>query len=111
MVMVPVLASAATPPALNAEAVPYWAAPRRPSINTALVSGRIAAGLSGPAAASRASTSMSARGVVFGPSRPTNARASGVDAATGGSPAEVRARFSASRDRRGASEAKKSLQE
>jgi hypothetical protein len=111
VVTVPVFASADTPAVFSADAVPYSAAPRRPSINTRLVSAFIITGLSLPAPANRASTSIRARGVVFGPSSPTIAGANGVLALTGGSPAAERVRLSASRDNRGASDTKKSLQE
>ena len=107
----PVLASAETPPALSADAVPYSAAPRRPSSSTARVVTLIGTDWSLPAPTSRAITSTSARGLVRGPARPTIAGANGVPAAIGARPVARRARFKVSRDSRGASETKKSLQE
>jgi hypothetical protein len=85
--------------------------PRRPSSTTAFVCAFIGTALSRPAPATRAITSISARGVVRGPSRPMIALAMGVPVAIGGNPAAMRTPFNASLDSFGANDTKKSLQE
>ena len=87
--------------------------PRResPASSTCRVDSLIGTFGSGPTPVSRASTSIIARGVTRGPSRPTSDGPSVADGDSGGRPAASRVRFTWSRVSRRASDVKKSLHE